>query len=247
MHGVVPEFCSINVHSTIKTIHNINETGSSTGQIKLPHHHLQALLNFEIFDFRINILCFNMEGTNKITTGLISSYFAPLNPKPDIFILQNTQEIQTEIEEILSIDKLTHNTCCESTIIYNRNLFQLLTELEFVFQADSNDSQAAAGIVNSNGNQTDTDSQGSGDIVADNNDMITACIFKCLKIAGNPEIIVASFVNSTNNINNVKKYFELFWKNFQAYPILIAGGFNVELDTLKKNDSDVCSQLVNYS
>ena len=276
-HGVITRLCSLNVHSAIKIIHNINKIGSSIENVTLPHH--QALLNFGIFDFRINVLCFNMEGTNKRNNfrinvlcfnmegtnkrnnGFISSYFTDLNPKPDLFMLQNTQEIQTEMEEILGIDKLTHNTCCESTIVYNRNLFQLLNELDFVFQADANDSQsrpssnqnqpsssqsqpsssqsqtgnsdsqAAAGSnasqVNSNGGRTDS------------NDIITACIFKCLKIAGNPEIVVASFNNSTNNIDNAKRCFKLFC-NFSKYPILIAGGFNVELDTLKNDSNANC-------
>ena len=312
-HGVVTRFCSLNVHSAIKIIHNINKIGSSIENVTLPYH--QALLNFGIFDFRINVLCFNMEGTNKRNITLISSYFTDLNPKPDLFILQNTQEIQTEMEEILGIDKLTHNTCCESTIVYNRNLFQLLNELDFVFQADNqpsstnsqsqpssnqsqpssnqsqpsssqsqpsssqgqpssnqsqpsssqsqlssnqsqpssnqsqpsssqsqpsssqsqtgnNDSQAAAGSnasqVNSNGGRIDS------------NDIITACIFKCLKIAGNPEIVVASFNNSTNNIDNAKRCFKLFCNFSSQYPILIAGGFNVELDTLKNDSNANC-------
>ena len=228
---VTPFFCSLSVHSTKTIIHNIDKlTGSSIKHVTLPHH--QALLNFGIHDLRINVLCFNMEGTNKRNTRLISSYFCNLNPKPDLYILQTTQEIRTEIEEILGIDKLTHNTCCESTIVYNSNFFQLLTELEFVFQAaDSNDSQPS-----SSQSQPGDGSNKSQGIPADN--VIMACIFKCLKIAGNPEVVVASFHNFTNNnINNAKRCFNLFCKNYPTHPILIAGGFNVELDTLK-NDHD---------
>ena len=215
--GVVTPLRLLCIHSTIKTIHKIDKTDFSIIEdVTLPHH--QALLNFGSsitlphHHFQINVLYFNMEfkDTSKMS---ISSYFTGLNPKPDLFILQDTaQKFRTEIEVILGIDKLTHNTCCESTIVYNSNLFQLITELEFVYSQPSS----------------------SQDIPADNNNnKITACIFKCLKIVGNPEVIVASFYNFTD-----KRCFNLFCKIYPTHPILIAGGFNVELDTLKNDNNN---------
>ena len=60
---------------------------------------------------------------------------------------------------------------------------------------------------------------------------ITGWKIKCLKIVGTPELIVASFNNFTSNTTSAEMCFKLL--NIFKCPILIAGGFNVELDTLK--------------
>ena len=74
--------------------------------------------------------------------------------------------------------------------------------------------------------------------------MITVCIIRCLKVDGNPEIVVASFSNPISDTAakntgtaNANKCLELFCTNSTLIdqPILIAGGFNAELDKLKSN------------
>lgn len=67
-----------------------------------------------------------MADTNK---SHISSYFINLNPKPDLFILQKSQGIK--------IDELAYKKCCGSNIVYNSELFQLVSELKFDLPANS--------------------------------------------------------------------------------------------------------------
>ena len=78
---------------------------------------------------------------------------------------------------------------------------------------------------------------------AASNYKITTYIVKCLRILGNPEIIVASLDNSTSNdknrnaktcLDNAEACLERL-SSEAGYPILIAGGFHVDLDTLQNN------------
>ena len=151
-----------------------------------------------------------------------SSYFTNMymDPKPDLVILQNTtQGMQTKISEIFCSDQHKQSTFCGSTILYNNNMFQLVEELALAFQVANNDSQSG----NSNG-------QGCG------NETITVWLIKCLSIIGNPEVIVASFHNSTCSNDCVEQCFNLLSTTFPKYPILTAGGFNVELTRLKEDE-----------
>ena len=188
MHHVLTQFCSLNIRSGIKKI-KINAPNPTVYTIA--YHH--ATLNFY---FYINLLSYYMENANAENTELIS-YFTNLNPKPDLFIFQESQKFN--IGKILGTDGQLL-----ATIVYNKNLFYLVSRLNF----------------------------------SDSNYRITAWKIKCLIILCNPEIIVVSFTNSSDtdekaNIDNAKRCFKLLCHTFNKYPVLIAGGFNVELDTLK--------------
>ena len=123
-HDVIIKFTSLTVHSMTTKIHENSENNIITDITHIPTHY--ALLKFEFFDFCINILYFNMADTNK---SHISSYFINLNPKPDLFILQESQGIK--------IDKLPYKKCCGSNIVYNSELFQLVSEHKFDLPANS--------------------------------------------------------------------------------------------------------------
>ena len=94
----------------------------------------------------------------------------------------------------------------ESPIVYNKDLFQIVCPLEM------NNINAAS---------------------------IMTCIIKYLRILGNPEIMVASLDNSisTDKSCNAEACLKRLSsdKKFAGYPILIAGGFHVELDKLQNN------------
>ena len=191
-HDAVIKFTSLTVHSTATTIHKINKDNVITNTTQIPTH--QALLKFKFLKFCINVLHFNMADTNK---SHISSYFINLNPKPDLFIFQESQGIK--------IDELLYKKCCGSNIVYNSELFQLVSEIEFNLPAHS--------MLT-----------------------ITACIIKCLRIVGNPEIIVASFNNCTRDTDNVTRCFNILKNDQFPYPVLIAGGFNVPQRNFQPNN-----------
>ena len=76
-HGVITQFCSL--ESVTKENHE-----------SIINYHAQ--LHFEFCDTSINVLYFNMEGSDNSNS---ISYLTSLNPKPDLLIFQKL--IQTNI------------------------------------------------------------------------------------------------------------------------------------------------------
>ena len=206
--GAVMKFYSLNV-----AIHPMTDPNIAT-----KHIHHQAIMKFDLTknahdqadttsdnttnnnSQELTILSFNMD--NIIDCSSISAYFANLNPKPDILILQQLQGI--DIVDMLGIYQHSVTTCNGSTIVYNGKLFEFIDAPVF---------------------------EGT-----------TVCIIRCLKVDSKPEIVVASFSNPELTSNTpmattaAKNCLHITSTTYKNQAVLIGGGFNVELDTLKTNN-----------
>ena len=175
---------------------------------------------------KAEILCFNMGQVafnDDESMSKIKCYFTKLDPKPNLFILQNSpadtlhyftneepvdvlqKPSQTSICKALGVEE-SHDACCRSTIVYDKIKFKLVNEIR----------------------------------IASESFMITACILTCCTIDKN--IIVASFHSCTQKntkIENDIMHFRIAEECFKVleklnmilqYPVLVAGGFYIELD-----------------
>lgn len=194
---------------------NIGDLSHVIAKISNCHHDLLSFKLFEInllITAKFQIVCFNMSALHESLIDF-KTYFTKLNPKPDLFILQKPS--QGSLCEMLGVEH-SHHAYCGSTIICNTEKFKLVSEIKFT--------ELSPGVT------------------------ITACILSCCTITGTPNIIIVSFHNSckqdnptkvdnvTQNFQKAEECFDILDKMFTTfnYPVLVAGGFYIELDKAHK-------------